>query len=247
MAHMDRILRTTTPIKYPGYRYLDGNSTGFFYRTVKNCYLVTARHCLFQSRHEPGGPFKPEKIAIRIRNKSDHRKSSTKEISIYDESGGRKWIEPYHHEVDVAALPVNVSLSETGNTCFGSIHLDTELHPKNVATPGEPAIVAGYPLMDSDFYSPILRNALIASALDVDYDAQPYFLVDSNLHEGTSGSPVFIREVDENETVRFSIIGVHSGRYDQNNKGSEDLNRVWFLKHLYDRIIDLEPDHIYEY
>jgi hypothetical protein len=82
---------------------------------------------------------------------------------------------------------------------------------------------------------------LISTALDVDFDVQPFFLVDSQLHEGTSGSPVLVRDIDKDNNVRFTIIGVHSGQYDLNVKGSEDLNRVWFLKPLRERLNDIEP------
>lgn len=238
---MDRLLRSTTPIKYPGYKHSDGHSTGFFYRTNNNLYLVTARHCLFQSKHEPKGPFKPDRIAIRLRKKAQHHKSDSKSISLYDRNGDRRWIEPFHHEVDIAALPLDLSLRETGNTMFGTHRLGKSYDPKHDATPGEPAIVAGYPVLDHETYSPILRNAMISTALDVDFDTHPYFLIDSNLHEGTSGSPVLVRDLDEENRIHFTVIGVHSGRYDLNIEGSENLNRVWFLRHLQDRINDFEP------
>jgi V8-like Glu-specific endopeptidase len=239
---MDGLLRTTTPIKYPGYEHSDSHSTGFFYRTNNDTYLVTARHCLFQSRRERKGPFKPKEIAIRLRDKSQHRGSHTERISLYDSNEKRRWIEPFHHEVDVAALPLNFSLRETGNTSFGTFRLGKSYDPKDDAVPGEPAIVAGYPVLNRETYSPILRNALISTALDVDFDAQPYFLVDSNLHEGTSGSPVLVREIDEEDRTHFKLIGIHSGRYDLSSEGGENLNRVWFLHHLHKRIIDFEPN-----
>lgn len=244
---MDTLLRATTPIKYPGYEYKDDHSTGFFYQTHNNEYLITARHCLFQSKHEPKGPFKPNEIAIRIRQNKNHHETSTEVLSVYDDSGDRKWIEPFHHEVDIAALPLDISLRETGNTSVGSYRLNKSYEPKNVAVPGEPAIVAGYPIINRESYSPILRNALISTALDVDYDSQPYFLIDSNLHEGTSGSPVLIREVDKENNINFKLIGVHSGRYNLNHKGSENLNRVWFLTHLHKRIVDIEPNLLDQY
>ena len=237
---MDRLLRTTTPIKYPGYNHYDGHSTGFFHRTNHDLYLVTARHCLFQSKHESKGPFKPNKIEIRVREKSQHRETQSKRISLYKDTGERRWIEPHHHDVDVAVLPLDFSLRETGNTAFGSALFDVAYEPHLITRPGQSAIVAGYPVLDRDTYSPVLRNALISSALDVDFDSQPYFLVDSQLHPGTSGSPVLVRDIDEDNQVRFTVIGVHSGQYDLSAEGSENLNRVWFLKHLRDRLNDVE-------
>jgi hypothetical protein len=141
---MNRLLRTTTPIKYPGYDHYDGHSTGFYLRTNSGLYLVTARHCLFQSQRETKGPFKPDEIAIRVREKTRHTKSRTERVHLYDDDGDRRWIEPHHHNVDIAALPLDFSLRETGNTSFGTVHLDKSYEPHTIAVPGEPAIVAGY-------------------------------------------------------------------------------------------------------
>jgi len=238
---MDPLLRTTTPIKYPGYSHYDGHSTGFYFRTNHSLYLITARHCLFQSQYSGRERFTPDKIAIRVRDKNQHRESQTREVALYDDDNNRRWIEPHHHEVDLAALPLDFSLRATGNTSFGSLHLNKSYRPHRIAVPGESAIVAGYPILDHGTYDPILRNALISTALDVDFDDQPYFLVDSELHEGTSGSPVLVRDIDEDSKVRFTVIGVHSGQYDLAAEGSENLNRVWFLKPLRDRLNDIEP------
>ncbi|WP_225935427.1 S1 family peptidase [Halobaculum magnesiiphilum] len=238
---MERLLRTTTPIRYPTYNRSESHSTGFFFRTNRELYLITARHCLFES-DRGGVRFRPEEIAIRLRDKKDHRESRTMRIPLYDESGDRNWIEPYHYDVDIAALPLEISLRETGNTSFGTSRLSKAYEAKNVAVPGDSAIVAGYPVVNAGSYSPILRNALISSALDVDYDKQPYFLIDSQLHEGTSGSPVLVRKTDRNDNIAFHVIGVHSGQHDVSVPGGENLNRVWFLKHLRIRLNDFEPD-----
>ncbi|SEL88712.1 trypsin-like peptidase domain-containing protein [Haloferax larsenii] len=241
---MHRVLRATTPIRYPGYQLNDSHATGFFYRTNSAPYLVTSRHCLFQSRHDPGGPFKPNKIAIKIRDRTQHRNTVTKEIQLYDQNGDPKWIEPNHYHVDIAAIELDFSLSETGTTFFGSHFLGKGHDAHRVASPGESAIVAGYPVLNAGSYSPVLRNALISTALDVNLDSQPYFLIDSNLHQGTSGSPVLVKEVDDEGRIHFTAIGVHSGQYDLMDNGSENLNQVWFLSHLRERLNDIEPNLI---
>lgn len=238
---MDGILRTTTPIKYPGYELRDTHSTGFFYRTNHDLYLVTARHCLFQSRHEEDGPFKPDEISIRIRDKSKHDVTRSERIKLYDDEGNKNWIEPHYHHVDIAALPLDFSIREVGSTAFGTALFGKSYSPDEITGPGQSAIVAGYPILERDTYAPVLRNALISTALNVDFDSQPYFLIDSQLHEGTSGSPVIVHYVDRLELDRFTVIGVHSGRYDLNVEGSENLNRVWFIMPLRNRLNDIEP------
>jgi hypothetical protein len=57
---------------------------------------------------------------------------------------------------------------------------------------GEDVMVMGYPLgvFDDMHNLPILRNGIIASAYPIPFKRNQYFLVDSYLEKGTSGSPV---------------------------------------------------------
>lgn len=237
---MDPVLRTTTPIKYPGY-HGDFHATGFFYRTTNQLYLLTCRHVLYELEEDEFS-FRPKKIAIRLRDMTDHKKTQGKTLSLYDEEEEPIWIEPKHHQSDVAALPLDFSLRETGNSAFGTATFGIDYVPSRGISPGQSAIVAGYPIIDSSHYAPILRNALISSPLDVDFDVNPFFLIDAKLHDGTSGSPVLYREKEEERSrPRFQLVGIHSGQYDLNQEGSENLNRVWFLKHLRDRLNEIEP------
>lgn len=241
---MEHVFRATTPIKYPGYREELGHSTGFFLRTNYRGYLVTCKHALFEIDRDTYS-FRPETIAIRIRDEDDYEKTRTKKISLYNESGEPNWIEPYHYHADIAALPLDFSLSDTGNSFYGSVNLGINYHPDSSyysnTRPGHSAVVAGYPIINSTDYAPILRDALISSPITSDLDNRPYFLIDAKLHPGTSGSPVMVRYEDEENGSQLKLLGVHSGRYNQIEEGSENLNRVWLIRHLQLRLIDIEP------
>ena len=71
-----------------------------------------------------------------------------------------------------------------------------------------------------------------ASVYPVPFEGNPYFLIDSELHPGTSGSPVitqpsiWVVKTDESELFeepQYRLIGIHSAAY-----GDLKLNVVWF-------------------
>src|SRR3989442_12382964 len=92
----------------------------------------------------------------------------------------------------------------------------------------------GYPLgqyYDDVFNLPVVRNGTVASAYPMRFRGQPYFLIDSRLHEGTSGSPVMTkskrdwRKVEggsEVDNFRFYLLGVNSSTW-QLSKDQEPL------------------------
>lgn len=60
--------------------------------------------------------------------------------------------------------------------------------------PIEPVMFIGYPngLYDSTSFLPIVRQGYAATALNVDYEGKPTFLIDASVFPGSSGSPVFL-------------------------------------------------------
>ena len=60
--------------------------------------------------------------------------------------------------------------------------------------PIEPVTFIGYPsgLYDSASFLPIVRQGYAATAMDVDYEGKPTFLIDASVFPGSSGSPVFL-------------------------------------------------------
>jgi hypothetical protein len=82
---------------------------------------------------------------------------------------------------------------------------------------------------------PVYRRASIASAYGVNFGGFPYFLIDANLHPGTSGSPVvsshhtLFKERDGKEG--YALFGVHSAEHviEGDPLG---LNVVWYADAL---------------
>lgn len=105
-------------------------------------------------------------------------------------------------------------------------------------TIGDSVLVMGYPLGYSDTIHnlPIARNATIASVYSVQFEGMPKIIIDSQLHKGTSGSPVLTNPiVYSNQRNSFQsiisdkkyLVGIHSGEFDRENP-SLGLHNVWF-------------------
>lgn len=103
-------------------------------------------------------------------------------------------------DIDVAILPLGGlidALRGAGQTPF-LMHVDAA----SAATaevlasfePIEPVIFIGYPngLYDSGSLLPIARRGHSATALNIDYEGKPTFLIDASVFPGSSGSPVFL-------------------------------------------------------
>ena len=94
---------------------------------------------------------------------------------------------------------------------------------------GDDLLVIGYPLgiRDTKHKTPIIRSAIMASVYPLPFDGMPYFLIDSFLHEGTSGSPVLLKpstvnryinrgaelNLDRISSFEKKLIGIHSGSF----------------------------------
>ncbi|MHC1630686.1 MAG: S1 family peptidase [Methanotrichaceae archaeon] len=117
---------------------------------------------------------------------------------------------------------------------------------------GDTALVIGYPLGYSDTVHnlPIARNATIASVYSVPFMRRPKILIDSHLHNGTSGSPVLTKPiVSPNSNISYAdlmndkkyLIGIHSGEFDNDNP-QLGLYNVW-LANLIPDIIAQNNDY----
>jgi hypothetical protein len=79
---------------------------------------------------------------------------------------------------------------------------------KSFVYPGQSVQFVGYPddVRDRMHNLPVMRTGTFASIPALDFDGAPSFLLDAQVWEGSSGSPVFIQ--GGNEQVPFSVIGI---------------------------------------
>lgn len=165
-------------------------ATGLFYSNKQNSlFLVTNRHVLV---NEDKGYF-PNIARIRLHtNQYDIKQNEYYDIPLYTKVK-KRWIESTF-KADVVAIPIEINKLPQGSIImsFNAVNLlqaNIQLHV------GDDIVVMGYPfgVYDDIHNLPILRNGIIASAYPIPFRGEPYFLVDSNLEEGVSGSPVITK------------------------------------------------------
>ncbi len=233
VPQVDELYLSTTFIeRFTGETKL-GSATGFFFQTADSTrlFLITNRHVV---RDEKNLMF-PDKLRLHLHiDRSDLRRSVSYDVALYGETEKkqRRWIE-INESIDVIAIEFALQDLEKYNI--------KPLNPSRFAPQGtlfavgEPLVILGYPLgfFDEVHNLPIARQGAIASAFPIPFKGEPYFLVDANLHQGTSGSPVFSRPArvsmtDAGQRVfgpRVYLLGINSGFY-----GGLNLNIVWFTK-----------------
>lgn len=103
-------------------------------------------------------------------------------------------------EIDVTMIGVGGALQQLADA--GTPAFIRSVSPSMCATkatledyePIEPVTFIGYPsgLYDSASLLPIVRQGFAATAMNIDYEAKPVFLIDASVFPGSSGSPVFL-------------------------------------------------------
>ena len=102
-------------------------------------------------------------------------------------------------DVDVAAIPL-LQITDKLAEHFPAFYATARWF--NLPTPEaitqfdaiEDLVFIGYPdgIKDAVHHTPIVRSAITATPLALDFDGRPAFLVDGAVFEGSSGSPVFV-------------------------------------------------------
>ncbi len=218
-------------------------ASGFFYVNEDRFYFITNRHVVIKEEDN----YFPDEIQLILHtNPNDIRQNATLSLHLYDDAGRPSWLEhpTKRKEIDVVALPLD---SERVRSHFFIRAFSSVNHiPQDVEISiGEDVLVVGYPLgfYDTLHNLPLVRNAIMASVYPVPFEGRPYILIDSRLHEGTSGSPVLtkttdmIRRTDGStsippQPIQF-LVGVHSASIDTLNRDPVfdeplGLNLVWF-------------------
>ena len=210
-----------------------GSATGFFYRSGKNQYLITNRHVVIDEKKSRY----PDSIILRVHTSDvDATQNRDVRISLYDTKKLPIWLEHpiLGKTVDVVAIEVTPYLKETEAIYFLS---QNDFKPSNLLIGvGDSVLIMGYPMKfyDEKNNIAITKSGTVASPYDIGFSGQPYFLIDANLQNGTSGSPVILPasgirrfssdNVPKADSTGFPpyLIGIHSGG------NSLGLNQVWY-------------------
>ena len=227
---------TTTKIEIVETGNVIASATGFFFRHNEVKYLATNRHVVIDEEKK----YFPDSIRITLHaNRVDLTKNRNVDLSLYKDTTPLWLQHPNYKEnmCDIALIPLNKSTLQGNNydifmsssiTFIGSEIINT----RDIHSFGS-VVIVGYPLgfHDEKHNLPVYRRATIASCYGINFNGLPYFLVDANLHQGTSGSPVvnthhtLFKESDGQEGYAF--FGVHSAEHvvGQDPLG---LNVVWY-------------------
>jgi S1-C subfamily serine protease len=212
-----------------------GSGSGFFYVTS-----VQGREQLFlaTNRHVFAAPSSPTHIRLRLHaDRKDLTKNDALELPLY-RSRQRLWKEHPQPEVDVALLPLDSALTKQ---YFILAITPTAFPPPDAAVDvGEDLIVIGYPhgFHDATNNLPITRRASVASVYPQRFDGKPYFVIDAQLHPGTSGSPVMLKPTNTPRMRTAAItsfgrpvsffFGIHSAVFLNKAGDPLGLNVVWY-------------------
>ncbi|MDA2924303.1 serine protease [Acidobacteria bacterium AH-259-L09] len=234
------------------------SASGFFYSRAEDLFFVTNRHVVIKE----GKNFYPDELSLRLHTDPNNiRKNDNLTVPLYK---NRKplWLEHPKHgpKVDVVAIPIP---RERTQKRFFIRAFSAQNHIPNdvVVSIGEDVLVLGFPLGFHDLVHnlPIVRNATLASVYPVPFQGQPFVLIDSRLHSGTSGSPVITKETailrkTDGSTALLSgggatfFLGVHSASIDVINRDpTQDeplgLNVVWFASLVEEIVSGLREPH----
>lgn len=173
-----------------------GTGTGFFYAFAKAGdqhipAIVTNKHVVVGSR--------VGRFSLTLRS-ADGSPVIGKHVTIQLDQFENRWVPHPNNDVDLCAMPIAPLLNEAARTGqpFFHVALDESLLPSQseLADLGtlEDVLMIGYPngLWDSVNNMPILRRGVTATHPNIDYEGKREFLIDAACFPGSSGSPVFL-------------------------------------------------------
>ncbi len=164
-----------------------GSATGFFFHYDARRFLVTNRHVIINEQEN----FYPDQVVLRVHtSRTSMIENREIEVPLYDTERRPVWLEHATRGIDLAAIEIGRLVRDSDAIEYWSPDL---FAPNNLMLgPGADCLVVGYPmgLYDTMHNLPIIRSGTLATQFGAKFEGDPVFLVDANLHHGTSGSPV---------------------------------------------------------
>lgn len=215
--------------------------SGFFYTNTGGLHYITNRHMVIKEDEN----YHPDQISLRLHADANNLQDNEDFlIDLFDDKGIQIWKEhPIHGKnVDVVGIPIEQN-KINGSFIIQPFSPQNHVPSDVMIEVDQELMVMGFPKGFSDdlFNLPIIRNATLASVYPVPFNGNPFVLIDSRLHGGTSGSPVLtksmniLKKIDGTTALttgtRRYLIGIHSASIDI--EGTEDkdplgLNCTWF-------------------
>lgn len=167
--------------------------TGFLYRVP----VSDDRACilLVSNKHVYGDTSQPIELTFHKKDESDpNRPKLGEKVTLSDKSFNSVYTEHPDPAVDLACINIS-KIGDEGLNIFYKTLDDTVLadFEHQDLLPGGDVWFVGYPenRFDTANNLPVLRRGYIASIPKVDFENRKEFLIDAQVHQGSSGSPVF--------------------------------------------------------
>lgn len=215
--------------------------SGFFYTNSGGLHYITNRHMVIKEDEN----YHPDQISLRLhKNANNLQDNENMFIDLFDEKGNQLWKEHHTHgkNADVVGIPIEQNKIE-GHYVIQPFSPQNHVPKDLILEIDQELMVMGFPKGFSDdlFNLPIIRNASLASVYPVPFNGNPFVLIDSRLHNGTSGSPVLTKAMNMQRKTDGStalvtgsnryLIGIHSASIDIEGTSDKDplgLNVTWF-------------------
>ena len=228
---IDSALLAVTPIyTFAGDQPLT-SASGFFFARDDRLFVVTNRHVV----HDAPSQHAPDRIEIELHTNADNLAETVRySIPLFsdDAPAWRQGIDQAG-EIDVAMLLVDREAFPDASLhhAFTPAHL---VEDADTVPIGAPALIVGLPLGFHDHLhgTPVARLAIVASSFGLRFQGFGYFLTDARTHRGLSGSPVVMRDPDDDSDLPWKLLGIHSARLDVGRDINLDetlgLNIAWY-------------------
>lgn len=206
------------------------HATGFYFSRNGRLYVVTNRHVVLD---EASG-HRPDRIDIELHvDPANLAATEPFSIPLYTEAGTAVWREASDAAgaIDVVAIPIDAERWAPRNALISAFSEDRLPRNLDRIEVGASVRVVGFPLSFQDRLHglPLMRHAIVASSYGLRFDGSGYFLTDSLLHRGTSGSPVVLRlapHASGRDGLPWMLIGIHSARLDSAARDEAEDERL---------------------
>ena len=127
--------------------------------------------------------------------------------------------EVYSHpneNIDLACLLAyqNLHFESKGKFHLKTLTPDYFSEQSNIISSKSELKVIGYPKSKSSYLNPSIQNVNLVNDITVQYEFEHHLLIRPSLEEGSSGSPVFIKN-----SGRFFLFGVVEGKLNEQDSG----------------------------
>jgi S1-C subfamily serine protease len=228
---LEQFLFVVAPIEIRSGPTTVGVATGFFFLNQDHLFLVTNRHVV----RKEGDNFYPDTLRLRLHtNSQDHTQNDFYQLHLYHNR-----VSVWREKPNVDLVAIEIVREEVARFAIKALSSQQLPPPNLVIGLGDEVIIVGYPRGFSDVLHnyPISRTGAVASVYPVDFQGNPFFLVDARLHPGTSGSPVLMKPATMWRTSEGTslggmttfFLGVNSGEVSFGPESS-GLNAIWYAR-----------------